>query len=157
MRTLTPEAARAILARETAEVFVDCLVISGPGLGPHLFALNNEPVYRNEGTFLPFSFAVEESEDSDQLNPTMTVRLDNVDREILRQLKEYAGIPVCRFETVMASDPNKVVHGPFEFSVRSASADQLWISVECGHEEDFLNQGFPKDSYSQLNSKGLYV
>jgi len=153
----TPASARAILARETDEVFLDCLVISGPGLGPHRFVLNNEPLERAEGTFLPFSFSVDEPEDSDQLNPTMTIRIDNVDREIIRQLKEYPDIPVTRFETVLASAPDTVVHGPFEFSVRSAEADQLWVTIECGHEEDFLNQGFPKDSYGPINSPGLYV
>src|SRR5690606_28512994 len=142
---------------ETADGCLDCVVIPGLGVGPHRCVLNNERLERAEGTFLPFSLSVDEPEDSDQLNPTMTIRVDNVDREIIRQLKEYPDIPVTRFETVMASEPDTVVHGPFEFSVRSADADQLFVTIECGHEEDFLNQGFPKDSYGPITSPGLYV
>lgn len=154
---ISQAAARAILARETAETFADCLVISGPGLAPYRFTLNNEPIVRTEGVFKPLSFHVEEPDDSDQLNATMTVRVDNVDRAIVRALKEYPDVPECRFETVLVSDPNRVVHGPYEFAIRAADADQLWVTLNCGHEENFLNSGFPKDNYGPINSPGMYV
>jgi hypothetical protein len=76
---------------------------------------------------------------------------------MVRLVKEYAGIPEITFETVLASSPDTVVHGPFAFSVRGADADALWVTLECGHEEDFLNQGIPAQHYDPTNSPGLHV
>ena len=153
----TQTVAQAILARETGEVFADCLKIEGEGLGPYLFTPNTEALEREGGSYRPMSFHALPPDDTDQVNPTMSVQIDNVDREMVRLVKEYDGIPTTTFETVLASSPDTVVHGPFEFSVRGCEADQLLVTLQCGHEEDFLNQGIPAQHYDPTNSPGLYV
>ena len=87
----------------------------------------------------------------------MTVQIANVGRDMVRLVKDYAHIPTVKFESVLASDPDTVQHGPFEFQVRACDADQQIVSLQCGHEEDFLNQRIPKDRYDPSNSPGYYA
>lgn len=157
MRTLSAAAAEAILARETGEVFLACLTISGDGLDTMRIVNNTEQVVRIEGTFHPYPFEADLPEDTDSASPQVTVRVDNVDRQVLRALADYQGVPQCTLEVILASSPDTVEVGPFEFAVLSADFDALLISVQLGYEEDFLNQAVPSDSYTPTSSPGLFV
>ncbi|MDV3238777.1 MAG: DUF1833 domain-containing protein [Gammaproteobacteria bacterium] len=156
-RQLTPEAAQAILARETGEAFLAYLVISGEGLETMRLINNTEPVTRGGLEYTPFSFAGDPPDDTGQRSPTVELRIDNVDKEITRLIRDYTGIPECEIGWIMASQPDNVVHGPFAFSILSAQYDEMVISVNLGYEEDFLNQAIPAQTYSPSNSAGLFV
>lgn len=156
-RTVSAAAAEAMLARETGEVFLACLTLSGDGLDTMRIVNNTEQVVRLVGTHHPYPFEVELPEDTDSANPTVAVRVDNCDRQVVRALAEYTGVPQCTLEVILASSPDTVEVGPFEFSVLSAEYDALLISVQLGYEEDFLNQAVPSQSYTPSNSPGMFV
>jgi hypothetical protein len=156
-RILTPTAAQAILARETAEVFLVCLTISGPGLDTLRAVNNTQPIVRSMGTYHPYPFEAVLPEDTDSASPQVQLRIDNVDRQVTRALREYAGVPKCTLEVILASDPDTVEVGPFEFSILSADYDAVMISVQLGYEEDFLNQAVPAQTYTPTNSAGMFV
>ena len=156
-RTLSNAAAAAILARETAEVFLACLTISGDGLDTIRIVNNTEQVVRLGGTYHPYPFEAELPEDTDSASPQVMVRVDNVDRQVQRAIAEYQGVPQCTLEVILASSPDTVEVGPFEFAVLAADFDALVISVRLGYEEDFLNQTVPAQSYNPTNSPGLHV
>lgn len=152
---LTPKAARAILARETDEVFLACLTITA---GETMRLVNNsEPIQRARGLYLPYAFDAKQPEDTESANPSVTVTIDNVDREVTRLIREYNGIPTCDIEWIIASEPDEVQCGPFSFSVLEARYDAMVISINLGYEEDFLNQAVPAQTYSPTNSPGLFV
>jgi hypothetical protein len=156
-RQLSAAAARAIIARETAEVFLACLTISGPGL-PTLRCVNDtQPLVRASGTFYPYPFEVLLPEDTDAAAPTARLRVDNIDREVTRALDEYSGVPQVTLEIVLASSPDTVEMGPFEFSILSVDYDAVVITATLGYEEDFLNQAVPAQSYTPTSSPGLFV
>ena len=48
-----------------------------------------EALTRTAGTFNPYPFEVELPEDTDSASPQVTLRVDNVDREVTRLLAEY--------------------------------------------------------------------
>jgi hypothetical protein len=156
-RILSSAAAEAILARETGEVFLAALTISGAGLDTMRIVNNTEAVERAGGTHHPYPFQVQLPEDSDSLANGVTLTIDNCDRQVTRALREYQGVPTCTLEVILASSPDTVEVGPFEFTVLSAEYDALTISVQLGYEEDFLNQGVPSKSYTPSNSRGLFV
>jgi len=156
-RQLSATAAEAILARETGEVFLSCLTISGDGLDTLRAVNNTEPVTRGTATFHPYPFEVELPEDTDAASNGVTLRVDNCDRQVIRALREYTGIPQCTLEVFLASSPDTVEVGPFEFSVLAFDADAMTINVQLGYEEDFLNQGVPSTSYTPSNSPGMFV
>lgn len=157
MRTLTPEQSRAIIARESSESFLVLMQITGPGLDPIRVVNNLESITRNGHVYQPWAFDGDPPEDGPQQSPTVTLRVDNIDREVRDRLRNYQGVPRCEILWVMASQPDQPVYGPFEFIIQHTSADEMTIELQLGHEEDILNQGFPGQLYGPTNSPGLYV
>ena len=155
MRQLTPTQARAILAQETAEVFLPCLKIEA---GETFRIVNNtEPVTRADGEYQPYPFEPQFPDDSDEKGGSVSVRIDNVERDVTRLLRDASGVPTAVLELVTASEPDKPILGPCEFSVLSAEADVMQITLQLGHEEDYNNQRVPAQNYSPTNSQGLYL
>lgn len=155
MRQLTPTQARAILAQETAEVFLPCLKIEA---GETFRIVNNtEPVTREDGEYQPYPFEPQFPDDSDEKGGSVSVRIDNVERDVTRLLRDASGVPTAVLELVTASEPDKPILGPCEFSVLSAEADVMQITLQLGHEEDYNNQRVPAQNYSPTNSQGLYL
>ena len=156
-RELTQTAAQAILARETAEVLLDCLTLWGEGMPTFRLVLNTEPLTRADGVYQPFEFNAPAPDDDEQLNASLQVQISNAAPEIRDILRDYTGVPYIRVETVLASEPNTIIHGPFEFAVANVDLDELFATLQCGQEEDFLNQQVPAQSYTPNNSPGLYL
>lgn len=156
-RVLSSAAARAILARETDEVFLVLLEMTHPDLDTVRIVNNTEPVVRGGNTFQPYPFEAVLPEDTDTASPQVQLRIDNCDREVTRKLRELEGVPKCTLRVVLASDPDTDEVGPFAFSILSAEYDVMVISVALGYEEDFLNQAVPAQSYTPTSSPGLFV
>lgn len=155
-RVLTPTAAAAILARETGEVFLPCLRIVA-GATTYRLVANTEPVTRADGVYQPYAFDAPPPEDSESVNSSLTIRLDNVDRSVVDLVREFDGVPECTIDWIIASEPNSPVMGPFYFSILACDYDEMLISLTLGYEEDFLNQAVPSQSYNPVNSSGLFV
>lgn len=157
MRPLTPEAAQAILARETSEAFLALMQISGPGLTTMRVVNNVEAITRNGQVYQPWAFDGQPPDDSSQQSPTVTLRVDNIDRTVTDLLRSYASVPTCELVWVMASQPNQAVYGPFNFVIQSATANEMTIDLQLGYEEDILNQAFPGSTYTPTSSPGIFV
>lgn len=155
-RALTPAAARSILARETPEVWLAYLTISGPGLDTIRIVHNTESITRNGQVFQPYPFEVLLPDDTDNASPQVQLRVDNVDRQVTRVLREYTGIPKVTLEIGIASAPDHTEVGPFDFSLLDVSWDAMTIGGTLGYEEDFLNQGVPAQTYTPISSPGLF-
>jgi len=156
-RILSPAAAASALAPQTAEVWVTCLTISGAGLDTIRICNDSVPAVRAGGTFQPYAFEAELPEDTEDWNGTIPVRIDNVDRAVSRKVRAYAGIPSCRLEVVLASSPNTVEMGPFDFSVLTADSDETTLVLSLGYAEGFLDQAVPAQTYTPSTSPGLFV
>lgn len=156
-RSLSPAAARAILARETEEVFLVLLELAHPDIETVRIVNNTVAVERTEGTYQPYPFEAVLPDDTDQASPQVMLRIDNCDRQVIRKLRELAGIPKCTMRVVLASDPNRDEVGPFAFSILNVEYDALVISAAIGYEEDFLNQSVPAQRYVPSTSPGIFV
>ena len=156
-RVLSPVAAKAILARETAEVFLVLLEVEHPAIETVRIVNNTEPVVRGGQSYVPYPFEAVLPEDTDSATPQVQLRIDNCDREVTRRLRDLEGVPRCTMRVVLASDPDHDEVGPFAFSILSADYDVMVISVALGYEEDFLNQACPAQSYTPTSSPGLFV
>ncbi|MGY3265795.1 DUF1833 family protein [Lysobacter sp. HA35] len=156
-RILSTAAAKAVLARETEEVFLCLLEITHPDITTIRIANNTESVVRSDGTYLPYPFEAVLPEDSDASTPQVALRIDNIDRDVTRALRNLAGVPKCKLRVVLASSPNTDEVGPYDFSILNVDYDAMVISAQIGYEEDFLNQAVPAQSYIPSTSAGLFV
>lgn len=156
MRTLSPAAAKAILSAETPEVFLACLTITHPSISPIRIVNNTETVVRAAGEFVPYPFQSQLPTDNEEAPGTVAITIDNIDRDIARLIRNLDGIPQATLEVILASSPDVVEVGPFEFSVLAADIDVMTVQLTAGYVEDFLNQGVPAQSYNPSNSRGLW-
>jgi len=157
-RVLSSAAARSILAEDTAEVWLCLLTITHPDMEAIRIVNNTEAVTRGSVTFQPYSFEASMPDDTDDAAPNVALRIDNVDRDITRQIKSLQGPrPQVRLEVVLASQPSQVEMGPFNFTALQVDWDLMELGVQIGYQEDFLNQGVPGQTYTPSNSPGLFV
>lgn len=157
-RILSPAAARAVVAAETDELLLCLLTITHPDMETIRIVNNTEPVARGSTVWQPYSFEASFPDDTDDATPNVSLRIDNVDRDITRKIKALQGPrPQVRLEAVLASQPGTVEMGPFNFTVLQVDFDIMELSVQIGYQEDFLNQGVPAQTYTPSNSPGLFV
>lgn len=152
-----------MLAQETGEVFLCCLTISHPTLSAPFYLVNDynslaRTVNGAPVSFEPFAFDVSlPNEQEDQL-PQVSVTIDNIDNAILVAIRNIPGErPKIRLEVLLASQPDTIEAGPFDFSILNINYTDASIQGAIGFEDDLLNTAFPADTYTPTNSRGLFV
>lgn len=157
-RIVSPTALQAMLARETTEVFLVCMRIMHSTFPATIRIVNNtEDVVRLDGTYQPFPFTLVLPSDTEDEVPSVTVQFDNIDGMITDAIRNISGRPSVSFDVVLASSPDTVEAGPYNFVVVNSQYNAKTISCTLGFEEDILNQAVPKGVYNPANSPGLYV
>lgn len=159
MRHVSANALRAMLAQETGEVFLVCLTINHSSFGtPYRLVNDHVALVRSVGTYEPFAFIVNLPNEQEDELPQVSITLDNVDTEILRAIRTIqAERPQITLEVVLASTPDTVEAGPFNFSILNINYDVGTITGTIGFEDDLLNTQFPGDTYTPTNSQGLFI
>lgn len=150
-------AMRAMFAQETGEVFLVCLTITHPDITTLRLVNNAAAVARAAGTYQPYPMQLILPAQRDDQLPQVDIVIDNVDREVLRQIRTLTGVPKVTMEVIMASSPDTVEAGPFDFALKQASYDVLAITGTLGYEDDILNQQVPAMTYTPTNSPGLFL
>lgn len=158
MTEVSLQALQAMFAQETEEVFLSCLTLTHPDLSVPIRVVNNtEDVVRAAGTFIgcPFEVALPSSKEG-QL-PQVDLRVDNVDPAILNSLRGLSQDEdvKCLLEVVLASTPDTIEAGPFDFTLRSVNYDAMTIDAALAFE-DILNDRYPADDFTPTNSPGLF-
>lgn len=157
-RILSPAAARSILSCETDEIWMCAMRITHPSIATIRIVNDSVEAVRADGIYTPWAFEPILPNDTADANATVTVTMDNVDRDIVKLLRTITGEPPkCTLEVVLASQPDEVELGPFEFSILQGQSDITTLQLSLGYEEDFLNQGVPAQSYNPTSSPGLFV
>jgi hypothetical protein len=113
-------------------------------------------VERASGVYHPALFDVSLPEESPDQVPKVTLTIDNVDRSITDAVRTISGRVKVTMEVVLASNPDAVEAGPFEFYLLSCVYDSDKVSGTLGFEDDALNTAFPKDTYTPSNSPGIF-
>ena len=160
MRRVSPVALRAMLAQETEEVFLGALTITHPSFAaPYRLVCDQMPLNRASGTFEPFAFQITLPSEQDDQVPQVTLTIDNVDNQILASIRNLppGARPQVMLEVVLASQPDTVECGPYEYALLSVDYDVSQISGTLGYEDDLLNTSIPGDTYTPTNSPGLFL
>ena len=158
MRQVSQRALQAMLAQETPEVFLCCLTIAHPSLAdPLRLVSNTEPLERAAGTYQPYPFKIHLADQRDDEIPQGQVSVDNVDLAVNEQLRTLSGMPTVTLEVVLASQPDTVEAGPFEFNLQSITSTAETIDGTLGFEDDVFAQQVPGQNYLPSNSPGLFL
>ncbi|WP_025324508.1 DUF1833 family protein [Deferrisoma camini] len=156
MRTLSAAATRAITAQETGEAFLLLLTIDHPDLTqPIRVARNGEDVVSRGNTYTAYPFEIEIPEERGDRPPRVRLVLDNVDRQITEAIRPLTSSPTVTLEVVLASSPDTVEAGPYDFTIRNITYDAQVITAELAYE-DVLNLRFPADRFTPNLFPGLF-
>lgn len=155
-RTLSAAALSAALAQETSEVFLALLEIAHDDLGSPIRAVNNmEDVTSNGDVYAAFPFEVAMPAESGDAPSKAVLRIDNVDQSVITAIRSITTPPTATLSVILASSPDTIEAGPFEFTMREVDYDAQFVRAEL-HFEDILNEPFPADKYTPNNFPGLY-
>lgn len=156
-RIVSPSALQAMLARETDEVFLICMRIMHSSFATIRIVNNTQNVTRLDGIYQPFPFSLVLPSDTEDQIPSVTVQFDNIDGMITDAIRTIEGRPSVSFDVVLASSPDTIEAGPYNFTIVNAQYDAKTVTCVLGFEEDILNQAVPKGVYNPANSPGLFV
>ena len=155
-RSLSLAARRAVNAQETVEVFLLLLTLDHPDLAEPIRVVNNlEPITSRGHSFIAYPFEIALPDEDPDTVARVTLRIDNVDREIVRSLRSITSPLSVGLEVVMAASPDTVEAGPFNMTLAAAEYDALTVTGELAFE-DVLNEPFPGHSYVPGEYPGIF-
>ncbi len=156
MRTLSTAMKQAIHAQETSATALVLLTVTGVGIGTPLRFVNNQlDVVSRGNTYLAVAFQVSLPDERDDAPSRVALSIDNVDRSLVATIRNLVAPPQIAMEIILASVPDTVEAGPFNFSLRNVDYTADTISGELFFE-DFLNEGFPAESFTPASTPGLF-
>lgn len=155
-RSLSATARRAAFAAESGEVFLTLFTITHADLdAPLRLVCNTEDITSRGSLYVGCPFEFELPADDGESVPRVTVRIDNVDREIVRSLRSIMTPPTVSMEVILASSPDFVEAGPFVMTLKSATYDALVVEGELG-VEDTLGTPYPSGTFNPADYPGLF-
>lgn len=156
-RPISSTARRAIFAQQTGEAFILLLVISHPELAePIRVCANTEDIESNGHTFQRFPFELAMPPENEDAPPTVQLRIANADRQIVQAVRSLSGEAMSvELSIVLASSPDTVEAGPFDFTLRDVSYDAAVVEGTLMFE-DVLNEPFPADAFTPSRFPGLF-
>lgn len=159
-RTLSSTFRQAIESETTSEVVLVCLTITEDSLAaPIRLVHNTENITRQiEGSpelFVAMLFEIDlPSEDGDTID-SVSIKIDNVDRQIVEAVENATGRPQVSMEIVLASDPDTVEAGPIDMELDSVEYDSMWVVGQLVFDE-LVNQQSAAHTYSPFLFPDLF-
>src|SRR5512134_883732 len=122
-RTLSAAAKAAIHAAQTAQVFLMLLTISHPSIVALRLVNDMQDITSRGNLYQRFPFALTLPDESDDRLATVQLSVDNVDRQIVQAVRTIQSPATATLEVILASAPDVVEAGPFDFTLRSVEYD----------------------------------
>lgn len=158
MNEISPTAMQALLAQQTSEVFLSFLRVEHPSLAePRRLVCNTQPIERADGVYEPYAFNAPSPAQKEDRIPQTSITIDNTDLELGAALRGLRGKAKITLFTALASQPDVIEEGPFEFDLNAAEGDQNAITASVGYDSSVFDENLPAQSYTPTNSQGLFT
>jgi hypothetical protein len=146
-----------LFASQTGEAFIVLLTLSHPTLAnPIRVCSDGQALISNGNTYVAFPFRISLPAEAEGAPPTTELEIDNVDRSIVKAVREATGEPIqISMSVVLASSPNTIEAGPFDFTLRNVEYDASVVRGQLQYE-DILNEPYPGDTMTPSRFPGLF-
>lgn len=145
----------AAYAQETGEAAPVLITIDHADLAAPIQVTSDAVDTLSRGdTYIAFPFRVTLPDDTEE-GARARLEIDNVDRQIVQAVRAVSSPPSVRVEVVLASTPDLVEAGPFDFQLEEARYDALVVSGELAFEP-VLDLAVPGDVMSPGLFPGLF-
>lgn len=162
-RILNQETRSAIYARESDKDLFLLLTLSHPDMDGDLCLTDASYEELSTGARGVISRGVEylcvplevilDNEDEEQ-PPRITCRIDNINQELTKTIREIQSPPDVLIENVLSSDPDTVVRSAEGFKLESVGFDVYAVEGELT-TEDFDSEPFPSGRFSPADFTSL--
>jgi hypothetical protein len=122
---------------------------------PIRIVFHTAAVVSNSLTFNPWPFEITLPLESRTEIPRVQLKLDNIDTQIITQLRNQRRPPKVKIEIVSSDDLDTVEIGPFNFTWRGIEYDAMQITGDL-ELEDILSEPFPTDKYVPAKFQGVF-
>ncbi len=156
MRSLSATAVAALMGSSTGEIFLALLTIDHADLSvPFRLVNNTEDVTSGGDLYTAYPFEIKfPTEDGDTIS-SVNIQLDNVDQLLIPTIRSLQSEPSVQVEIILASSPDTIEAGPWEYLMRGARYNSQGITAELTFEP-ILQEAFPKDIMSPKVFPGLF-
>lgn len=150
-------AARAALnAQETGDAFLVLLTLSHPQLAEPLRVTSDAVATVSRGhDFIPFPFELSLPDDAHNASPEARLAIDNIDRQVVRAVRQLNSAPYVLIEVVRAAEPDAVEAQFHDFRLTDVSYDSRVVEGNLS-VEDFTAEPFPAFLFSPGAFPGLF-
>jgi hypothetical protein len=153
---LSQEAAAAVTAPETEQIFLNLLTIEVSGGAVLRFVDNNQNVTSRGKEFNAAGFTLILPEQTDNAPRPCRLAIDNTDMSIFQTIKTAVNkevtVTVC---VIMAGTPDVYERGPLKYILRNVRATKENIEGEV-YDAYLTDRKYPEGTYSPEDFEGLY-
>lgn len=155
-RSLSSTTKQAFFAAETSEAFTVLLEIDHADLSsPIRVCSDSQDVTSDGNVFTAYPFMIALPVDDDESPPSMTIRIDNVDRTIILSLRALTSPPSFKIQVIRLDAPDTIEIEFSDFSLRSITYDAVEISGSISLE-NFLFEPYPAGKMTPNDFPGLF-
>jgi hypothetical protein len=109
----------------------------------------------NGENFIFYPMAITLPDDSEESVTSASLTIDNIDRTIMREIRQLTDSPTITMQVVLASSPDTIEAEFDSFKFDSISADALTITGQLSLEH-FYREPFPGTSMLPSNFPGMF-
>jgi hypothetical protein len=155
-RTLTANAVVSLNALETDNAFWILVTVDHPELGaPYRYVNNTQNVTSNGNEFVGYPFEITLAVDDGETLPSVEVKFDNVDRELMEVIRGLTSAPRITLQLVLSNAPDVVELSLEDLELMDINYDLQSISGRLV-SSDLLNAPYPCDAYDPAQFAGLF-
>lgn len=155
-RTVTSRFEEAAFAPETGEAVLALLTMDHPNLSDPLRFTSDAQMTTSRGNdYLAYPFDIVLPSEEEEEVSSVQLQIDNVDREIVKQVRGLSGPLDVTLEVVLASDPDNVQVGPIDFELSKVTYNRLVVKGKLSFE-NLKQEAFPKDRFTPEDFPGLF-
>lgn len=147
-RTLSGPAVRAVMAQDTAEVFLLLLTIAHATLADDIrLVCNTVDIVSRGQTYIGLPFEITLPSEQEDRVPQMRLRVDNVNREIVQAVRTMTSPATVTVEVILASSLDTVEASFAGFTLRAVTYDALVVEGTLALE-DVLSEPYPEGTFT---------
>lgn len=155
-RQVSLAAMRAAMSQHTAEVYLVLCKIEHPNLPSPIYLVNNnENITSNGILYRAFPFEAVLPDDQEAREPTAEIRIDNISRELMDEIRSIQSPPTITLSVVVASNPDYIEWGPMELLTRGVSYTATVITLRLSYSA-FTKEPFPYRTFNPADFPGMF-
>ncbi|MDE1151412.1 MAG: DUF1833 family protein [Micavibrio sp.] len=149
-------ARQALYAPETADAFLILLTLSHASLAEPIRVTSDAVDTVSRGSqFVAFPFDLTLPDDTEGQSPEARLRIDNVDRQVVKAVRSLNSAPSVLIEIVRVATPD-VIEAQFQdFRLTNVTYDSQVVEGNLSIE-DFTMEPFPAAVFAPGNFPGLF-